>query len=203
MKKRIWLFFAVICLVGVLVSSLKQTAPTADYGATPQTLVDVMDQYPTKVPFSTKQVYWIEPLGDRHTVAFVKTAKAHLLLVLQQTDFTYRVIRLIRQAPQTTDWFEGQLLEVEQTRYLVVYGENRSQNLNRLTFDPYKATFDGKQERNLPLKDIKRTLDVRKKDSFHTIQPLPEAFPRSLFFDIQAVDRQGNEQLRRLSNTLD
>ncbi|MDI3235750.1 hypothetical protein QK289_12090 [Exiguobacterium antarcticum] len=203
MKKRIWLFFAVICLVGVLVSSLKQTAPTADYGATPQTLVDVMDQYPTKVPFSTKQVYWIEPLGDRHTVAFVKTAKAHLLLVLQQTDSTYRVIRLIRQAPQTTDWFEGQLLEVEQTRYLVVYGENRSQNLNRLTFDPYKATFDGKQERNLPLKDIKRTLDVRKKDSFHTIQPLPEAFPRSLFFDIHAVDEQGNEQLRRLSNTLD
>ncbi|MDX1258888.1 hypothetical protein [Exiguobacterium sp. K1] len=203
MKKRIWLFLAMICLAGGLVSSLKQTAQIAAYGVTPQTLIDVMNQYPAKVPFSTKQVYWIEPLGDSHTIAFVKTEKAHLLLVLQQTDSTYRIVRLIRQAPQPNDWFEGRLLEVEQKRYLAVYGENRSQNLNRLTFDPYKATYDGKQERNVPLKDIKRTLDVRKKDSFHTIQALPEAFPRSLFFDIHAVDAQGNEQLRRLSNTLD
>lgn len=180
-----------------------QTNEASPQGVTPQLIVETVRQHQPAVRFSTKQVYWIEPLGDSHTIAFVKTEKAHLLLVLQQTDATYRIVRLIRQASQPNDWFEGRLLEVEQKRYLVVYGENRSQNLNRLTFDPYKATYDGKQERNVPLKDIKRTLDVRKKDSFHTIQALPEAFPRSLFFDIHAVDAQGNEKLRRLSNTLD
>ncbi|MCT4780872.1 MULTISPECIES: hypothetical protein [Exiguobacterium] len=180
-----------------------QTNEAAPQDVTPQLIVETVRQHQPDVRFSTKQVYWIEPLGDSHTIAFVKTEKAHLLLVLQQTDSTYRIVRLIRQMPQPNDWFEGRVLKVEQKRYLIVYGENRSQNLNRLTFDPYKATYDGKQERNVPLKDIKRTLDVRKKDSFHTIQALPKAFPRSLFFDIQAVDRQGNEQLRRLSNTLD
>ncbi|WP_026831412.1 hypothetical protein [Exiguobacterium antarcticum] len=203
MKKRIGLFLTVTFLVGVLVSPLKQTAQPVVYGVTPQALVEVMEQQPEKIPFSTRQVYWIEPLGNTHTIAFVKTSEAQFLLILKQTDSTYRVVHLIRQAPQPIDWFEGRLLEVDQKRYFVVYGENKSNTMRRLVFDPYKVTSVGKHERTLPLKDIKRTLDIGRKDHFHTIQALPKAFPRSLFFDIQAVDRQGNEQLRRLSNTLD
>lgn len=203
MKQRIGLFFAITCLVGLLISPLKQTAQPDAYGVTPQTLVDVMKQQPETIPFSTKQVYWIEPLGDRHTIAFVKTAKVQFLLVLKQTDSTYRVVHLIRQAPQPTDWFEGRLLEADQKRYLVAYGENPSQTMQQLTFDPYKVTSSGEREQTLPLTGIKRTFDIHRKDHFHTIQPLPEAFPRSLFFDIHAVDADGHEQVRRLSNTLD
>lgn len=180
-----------------------QTKEAAPQDVTPKRIVETVRQQQPEVRFSTKQVYWIEPLGDRHLVAFVKTPTRQYLILLKQTDASYQLVKFLRQTSQSSDWFEGRLLEVDQHRFLVVYGENPSQKLDTLMFDPYKVTSVGTHERTVPLTDIKRTLDVGQKDSFHTIQALPKAFPRSLFFDIHAVDRQGDEQLRRLSNTLD
>ncbi|MCK2157202.1 hypothetical protein [Exiguobacterium sp. 17-1] len=203
MKHRMFLLlFFLLGLGGSLFYfQTKEAATSVDM--TPQLIVKTVQKQQPAVTFSTKQVYWIEPLGDRHLVAFVKTPTMQYLILLKQTTASYQLVKLIRQTPQSSDWFEGRLLEVDQHRFLVVYGENPSRKLDTLMFDPYKVTSVGTHERTVPLTDIKRTLDVGQKDSFHTIQALPKAFPRSLFFDIHAVDHQGDEQLRRLSNTLD
>jgi len=57
-------------------------------------------------------------------------------------------------------------------------------------------TADGE----VPLRPMQRSLTVAGQERFHTIQPLPDAFPHSLYFEMIATRMDGKETIQRLTS---
>ncbi|WP_426271981.1 hypothetical protein [Exiguobacterium sp. R-17] len=193
MKRRL-LFILVIGLVLGALTGMYQRPETPSFTA--KTVTKLYKQM-TNTSIEARDVYFVERLSEHYAVAYLEAKHDRLFLLLQQTDEAQRIDRIIR-AKQTTeaDWFEGRLLATPEGRYLVAYGMNGSKQMKTIRFEPYKTTADGE----VPLRPMQRSLTVAGQERFHTVQPLPDAFPHSLYFEMIATRMDGKEMIQRLTS---
>lgn len=193
MKRRL-LFILVIGLVLGALTGMYQRPETPSFTA--KTVTKLYKQM-TNTSIEARDVYFVERLSEHYAVAYLEAKHDRLFLLLQQNDEAQRIDRIIR-TKQTTeaDWFEGRLLATPEGRYLVVYGMNGSKQMKTIRFEPYKMTADGE----VPLRPMQRSLTVAGQERFHTIQPLPDAFPHSLYFEMIATRMDGKETIQRLTS---
>lgn len=170
---------------------------------TPQAVVASFNKDAT-IPLTTKEVYWTEALSDTQAVAYAETKTTRYLIVLRRNEATYVVTHVTRRTVHDgQEWAEGDVIDTDAGRFLIVVGENDRRLIDHLTIAPYKVSLTNGVEETRAIEAMTRTFDVATKERFHTVQKLPQAFPKSLFFDLHAVDASGAERFRFLSNTID
>ncbi len=196
MKRRLFL----ILLFGLVLGTLTGMHPRQETVSFTAKQVAQLYTQTTNISIEARDVYFVERLSEHYAVAYLEAKHDRLFLLLQQTDKVQRIDRIIR-AKQTmeTDWFEGRLLTTPEGRYLVAYGMNASKQMKTIRFEPYKTTADGEA----PLRPMRRSLSVAGQERFHTVQPLPDAFPHSLYFEMIATSVDGQETMQRLTSSSD
>ncbi|WP_214851141.1 hypothetical protein [Exiguobacterium sp. s193] len=151
-----------------------------------------------------KEVYWTEALSDTQAVAYAETKTTRYLIVIRRQEAAYVVTHVTRRTVHGgQEWAEAEVIDTDTGRFLIVVGENDRRLIDHLTIAPYKVSLTNGAEQTHAIEAMTRTLDVATKERFHTIQKLPQAFPKSLFFDLHAVDASGTERFRSLSNSID
>ncbi len=192
MKRRLFL----ILLFGLVLGTLTGMQPRQETASFTAKQVARLYTQLTNTTIEARDVYFVERLSDHYAVAYLEAKHDRLFLLLQQTDDAQRIDRIIRsKQTMETDWFEGRLLTTDEGRYLVVYGMNGSKQMKSIRFEPYKTTADGEA----PLRPMQRSLSVADQERFHTVQPLPDAFPHSLYFEMIATSVDGKETIQRLT----
>lgn len=192
MKRRLFFILVVGLALGTL-TGMQQHQATSSFTA--QHVAHLYSKM-TRTPVEARDVYFVERLSEHYAVAYLESKQDRLFVILRQSGNEQRIDRIIR-SKQTTeaDWFEGRLLTTTEGRYLVAYGMNASKQLQTIRFEPFKITADGDE----PLRPMQRSLSLSGQERFHTVQPLPDAFPHSLYFEMIATNVDGKETIQRLT----
>lgn len=170
---------------------------------TPQAVVASFKKE-TTIDLVTKEVYWTETLSDTQAIAYAETKTTRYLIVLRRKEATYVVTHVTRRTINDgQEWAEADVIATNAGRFLIVIGENDGHMIDHLTIAPYKVSLTNGAEQTRAIEAMTRTFDIAAKERFHTVQKLPQAFPKSLFFDLHAVDASGAERFRFLSNSID
>ncbi|WP_215115328.1 hypothetical protein [Exiguobacterium sp. s80] len=206
-KQLVWLISSFLVGIGCFLflqhdnhsAAFQDSAPEL----TPQAVVASFNKDPT-IQLTTKEVYWTETLSDTQAIAYAETQTTRYLIVLRRNEATYAVTHVTRRTVHDgQEWAEADVIETDAGRFLIVIGENHRRLIDHLTIAPYKVSLTNGAEETRAIEAMTRTFDVATKERFHTVQKLPQAFSKSLFFDLHAVDASGAERFRFLSNSID